>query len=267
MIELSARERIIVALDVPTVGEAWDIVGPLRGEVGAFKIGLEAMSAEVAHEIAKTLIAEGENVFWDGKWSDIPNTSEGAMKALRESLGGDPWAVNVHANSGPKSIEAVVNNRGNSLVFAVTVLTSITDQVSLDIYGCNALDAVFRLMQVAAKAGVQGLICSPKEANVLHGYLRSRKNDISLITPGVRPLGSDVNDQARPATPQEAISFGADYLVIGRPITGASNTVSAARAIAAEIQQGLESKVIDDELEDEVAAGKRNLLWEDRFGE
>jgi orotidine-5'-phosphate decarboxylase len=250
--DLVAHRRIIVALDVPTAEKAKKLVSSLRGEVGAFKIGLEAMSAQVAHEVARFLIAEGENVFWDGKWSDIPNTSEGAMKALRESLGADPWAVNVHANSGLKSIEAVLNNRGESLVFAVTVLTSLTDQMSQEIYGCNAIDAVFRLTQIAGKAGVQGIICSPKEANLLYGYLRSRKINISLVTPGVRPVGSEVGDQARPATPQEAIANGSDYLVIGRPITGAENPVSAAREIAVDIQQGLDSRVIDDQLEDEL---------------
>lgn len=238
----SAHERIIVALDVPTVQEAWEIVGPLRGKVGAFKIGLEAMSADIAHEIADTILADKENVFWDGKWSDIPNTCAAAMKGLRNRLGEDVWAVNVHANAGVKSVQAVVENKGGSFVLGVTVLTSIDNQSSREMYAVDTLDSVMRLVQVAVQGGVDGLISSPQEVSTARGYLESIGRKLIYVTPGVRPLWSVKGDQARPTTPKEAILNGSDYLVIGRPITAAANMEEAVDRIIEEIEAALEER-------------------------
>jgi len=237
--ELPAKERIIVALDVSNVDEAKSIVNSLKGEVGAFKVGLEAMSLGIAHEIAVWVMNQGEKIFWDGKWSDLPNTLKGAAVGLKNRFGKMPWAVSVHANCGQKAIAEVVANRGDSLVLAVTALTSLKDTDCEKIYDCDALKAVLRLLKVAIEAGVQGIICSPQEASLIKLNLKAVGVNVLLITPGIRPLGSEVGDQARPATPKEAIMWGSDFLVIGRPITRAKDRVKAARIITSEIEMAL----------------------------
>lgn len=230
--------RIILPLDGMTdLLEIRMVVDGLKGLVGPFKIGLEAMSEDLAHQAADYIILKGGEVFWDGKFSDIPNTEGNSVSKLLLRHPKGIWAANVHGNSGRKSITAAVENRDTTNVLGVTVLTSQDDNDTQEIYGCDVKTAVLRLAKILVECGVQGLICSPHEVKMLRSEFGS---DLDLVTPGVRPAGSEAQDQARVMTPGDAIRAGSSYLVIGRPSTKAEDRQVAARSIAAEIADALE---------------------------
>lgn len=231
-------DRIILPLDgMADLQEIKTVVDGLSGLVGPFKIGLEAMNADLAHQAADYIIEVGGSVFWNGKYSDIPNTEGSAVSALIERHPTGIWAVNVHGNSARKSVSATVENRGTINVLGVTVLTSQDEEDVREIYDCDVPTAVMRLAKICVERGVQGLICSPKEVQMLRNEFGK---DLLLVTPGVRPAGTDTQDQARVMTPGDAIRAGSSYLVIGRPITKAEDRQAAARSIAAEIAEALE---------------------------
>ena len=235
------KERIIVPIDTSNLDYAIEIVRLLKPEVGMFKFGLELLNTmlmgvvsgdETMAEKVKVLFKEVEGqVFWDGKWADIPNT---VGKAAMAAAIVKPKMVNVHASCGQAAISEVVKASPESIVLGVTVLTSITDEESLEIFGKKAEEKVVDFAKMAMNAGAKGVVCSPKELSLL-----VEMRDLIKVTPGVRPEWAAVNDQKRVMTPSEAVAAGADYLVIGRPITEypieLGGPVEGAKKVAEEI--------------------------------
>jgi orotidine-5'-phosphate decarboxylase len=233
MRSLSPKERIIAALDVPTVAEAKALCGQLAGEVGLAKVGLELFVAEGAAAVRAA--QETLPVFLDLKLHDIPNTVEGAARSAAK-LG--VRMLTVHASGGKAMVEAA--RRGletatgeRPLLLAVTVLTSMSppDLAAQAISG-TVEDHVVRLAKMAVSAGADGLVCSPHEV----GAIRKALGDgPALVVPGIRPAGSAAHDQARAATPASAVKAGADWIVVGRPLREGPSPAAAARRIAEEL--------------------------------
>jgi orotidine-5'-phosphate decarboxylase len=225
---------LLVALDLATAEEAVRLATKLKPAVGGFKVGLELLSGP-GPGVISALRRLDLPVFVDAKLHDIPNTVKAAARQL--ATWGARW-VTIHASGGRPMIEAAVmglaaGSRGNPAgVLAVTVLTSL-DAAQLAAIGVTATPGrqVSRLARLAAAGGVEGVVCAPQElgdvAQVAPGLLR--------FTPGIRPAGTGPDDQLRTATPQEAIRRGADYLVVGRPITRAPDPIAAAERILAEL--------------------------------
>ena len=232
MIAIPPRDRLIVALDVPTVAEAQAMVARLGDAVTFYKVGLQLVFAggvDFGRELARS-----KKVFLDVKLLDIDNTVEGAVKSIAQ-LG--VTFVTIHAY--PKAMRAAVAARGASSLrlLGVTVLTSMDDADLANAgYGETAAALVARRAREARAAGMDGIVASPAEAAAVRAIAGP---DIALITPGIRPAGSDAGDQKRIATPGSAIRDGADYLVVGRPITMAADPKSAALRIHDEIEAAL----------------------------
>lgn len=227
--------RVVLALDVATLDEAKRLVKLLHPYVACFKVGLELLTSEGAPNVIDMIHGEGGSVFYDGKFCDIPNTVGRASRAV-SSMG--VAMFNVHASAGIDAMKAAADNRGSSLLFAVTVLTSISDDYCCNLYGQSSKDTVIRMAHEAKLAGCKGIICSPQELEFLSK--EEPLKTMSFMTPGVRPNWAQKNDQKRTSTPGEAILNGADYLVIGRPITQSDNPLRAIKAINEEIQEVIE---------------------------
>jgi orotidine-5'-phosphate decarboxylase len=237
---LAARSRLIVALDLPTAHAAARLAERLEGRAGVFKVGFELFSAE-GPVLPRSLAARGERVFLDLKFHDIPNT---VRSASREAARLGVSMFNVHALGGSKMMEAAGEGAlegrlggKRPLVLAVTLLTSLSaaDLRELGIPG-RPEETVIRLALLAQSAGVDGVVASAREARAIRGACGP---DFKIVTPGIRPASFAPQDQARVSTPADAIRAGADYLVVGRPITAAPDPASAADAIVAEINQAL----------------------------
>jgi orotidine-5'-phosphate decarboxylase len=230
----SPRAPIAVALDAPSLDALSLWVRDVAGIVSTVKVGLEvfcrdgARAVHAAREAARD--SGGVDLFLDLKLHDIPATVRGACLAVADL---EPTFLTVHAAGGPEMIAAAVQALPATRITAVTVLTSIDDSI-LEAIGMSgpSVDAAVRLARLAVDAGARAIVCSPKEVAAIRAAVDS---DITLITPGVRPAGASADDQRRVATPQQAIADGADLLVIGRPITGASDIRAAARAIAEQL--------------------------------
>jgi len=224
---------IIVALDFSTGAQALALADQLVGSGCAVKVGKELFTRE-GPAICGALHQRGLRVFLDLKFHDIPNTVAAACRAAAD-LG--VWMVNVHASGGREMLEAaraaLAERATRPLLDAVTVLTSL-NEAGLAEVGVVAEPAaqVARLAQLAQAAGLDGVVCSPQEIVVVKARCGPR---FLAVTPGVRPAGSALDDQQRIATPRAARAAGADYLVIGRPITRATEPLLALAAIAAEI--------------------------------
>ncbi len=223
--------RLIPALDTGDPARAAALAAALAPHCGVLKVGLELFCAAGAPAVAA--MARHAPVFLDVKLHDIPNTVAGAIRSL---LPLRPAMVTLHAAGGPAMIaaaraEAEKAGAGRPMLLAVTVLTSI-NAAALAVTGvADAPSAqVLRLARLAVEAGADGLVCSPQEAAMLRQALGPGP---ALVVPGVRPAGSAAGDQARTATPAEAVAAGADWIVVGRPITGAPDPAAAAAAIAA----------------------------------
>ena len=225
--------RVIVALDYPEAGPAMALAGRLDPARVRVKVGKELFTA-AGPRVVEDLSSLGFEVFLDLKYHDIPNTVAGACRAAAE-LG--VWMVNVHALGGRRMLEAareaVAASRRPPRLIAVTVLTSL-DAGDLQALGFSegpeAL--VLRLAKLTADCGLDGVVCSPREIAPLRAALPS---GFALVTPGIRPGGGSTGDQKRVLGPREALALGASYLVIGRPITGATDPMEALAAIEAEI--------------------------------
>ncbi|MEI8293204.1 MAG: orotidine-5'-phosphate decarboxylase [bacterium] len=231
----SAKEKIIVAVDAPDASSALRIVEPLAGEGCLFKIGLQLFTAE-GPSIVSTLQSTGARLFLDLKFHDIPNTAREAVhSAVR--LGVD--MTTIHLCGGPRMVsESVAAAQGSkTLVLGVSVLTSMDDEF-LRAVGVprTAAEQVLHLAQMGLECGLRGIVASPLEIRPLREKFGK---SLVIVTPGVRPSGSDAGDQKRIMTPGEAVCAGADYLVIGRPITGAPSPLQALRDISAEMQSAL----------------------------
>jgi orotidine-5'-phosphate decarboxylase len=228
---VKADPRLIVALDVPTAEEARAMVAGLGDAVSFYKVGLELFATD-GMALARELKVQGKQVFLDWKLHDIPTTVQRAAAAIAQS-GCD--FITVHGE--PQVMAAAVRGRGASplKVLAVTVLTSLTDQDLEEMgYAEKARALVERRIHQAIAAGCDGVIASPHEA-ALARALGGR--DFLVVTPGVRPDWSAKNDQARAATPREALKSGASHIVCGRPITAANDPHAAALRVAAEMAQ------------------------------
>jgi orotidine-5'-phosphate decarboxylase len=223
---------IAVALDAPDLHTLSRWAFETSPYVSTLKVGLEvfcrdgAMAVNAAREGAQRAGAPDTKIFLDLKLHDIPATVAGAASAVRELA---PDFLTVHAAGGAEMISASAAALPATRITAVTVLTSLDDSV-LESIGMRgpSLDAAVRLAVLAVNAGARAIVCSPLEVAAIRAAVRA---DITLITPGVRPAGSGVQDQKRVATPESALAAGADLLVIGRPITGAEDPGAAARAL------------------------------------
>lgn len=228
---VKADPRLIVPLDFPTVEEARAAVDRIGDAVSFYKVGLE-LFATGGMDFAKALKAEGKQVFLDWKLHDIPTTVQKAASALSGS-GGD--FLTVHGE--PQVMEAAVRGVGGSglKVLAVTVLTSLTDEdLKAMGYAEGAKALVERRIHQALAAGCDGVIASPHEAALARAI---GGKDFLVVTPGVRPDWSAKNDQARAATPLDALRAGASHIVCGRPITAANDPHAAALRVVAEMSQ------------------------------
>ena len=229
---MSGLAPIAVALDAPDLETAARWAGLVTPHVSTLKIGLELYLRYGPEVVASVRGASGVQVFLDLKLHDIPATVAAAARAVARLR---PSLLTVHAAAGPAAIRAAVEAAPAAKIVAVTVLTSL-GEADLDRIGLTGPTsaAARRLAALAVEAGAHGLVCSPQEVADVRTEVG---DDILLVTPGVRPAGSDVNDQARVATPEEALRAGADLLVIGRPITGAADPGAAAAAIAASLRR------------------------------
>ncbi len=223
---------IAVALDAPDLETAARWAALVTPHVSTVKVGLELYLRYGPEVVASIRGASGVKIFLDLKLHDIPATVTGAARAVARLR---PELLTVHAAGGPEVIRAAVEGAPVTTIAAVTVLTSL-NQATLERIGMLGpmSDAVRRLAVLAVEAGARGLVCSPQEVAAVRAEVGP---DITLITPGVRPVGSSVHDQARTATPEEALRAGANLLVIGRPITGAPDPGAAAAAIAAPLRR------------------------------
>jgi orotidine-5'-phosphate decarboxylase len=221
-----AAEKIIVALDVPTAKEGLALINALSDAVGLFKIGLQQYTAE-----GPALIRQAGKVFLDLKLHDIPNTVAKAVEAA-DKLG--VKMLTLHLGGGGEMIRAAVHVRkSDMLLLGVTVLTSSTQETLREVGVREEIsDQVLRLARLGVENGIDGLVASPHEVRALREEFGDK---IKIVTPGIRSAGADPGDQKRFATPREAIDAGADYLVIGRPITAAADPRAAAEKIIAEL--------------------------------
>ena len=241
MAESQIRNPIVVALDVDSIKQALSLVETLRGMVGMFKVGKQLFTA-AGPEIVQKIVGMGEKVFLDLKFHDIPNTvAQAGVEAARLGVS----IFNLHAMGGSKMMRAAVEAVNEAverekiprpLILGVTVLTSHT-QESLNEIGIDRTldDQVVALARLCKASGIDGVVASPHEIVRIREAVNDR--DFVVLTPGVRPIGTALNDQSRVMTPAEAINAGADFLVIGRPITAADNPMLAAKKILEEIEQ------------------------------
>lgn len=212
--KMEVKDRIIVALDVDSLDKVKLLVESLAPYVGCFKVGLELLTAVGASKVIEFIHSLDGQVFYDGKFDDIPNTVGGAAKAVAEL---NVKMFNVHASAGIEAMMAAVANKGQSLVLAVTVLTSLEENNAHLIFGAPSKAKVLQLARDAKLAGCDGIICSPQELELLSK--QKELDSLLKVTPGVRPGWAATGDQKRIMTPAEAIKAGATALVIGRSIT------------------------------------------------
>ncbi len=238
--KIEIRNPIVVALDVPSATEALALAERLRGTVGMFKVGKQLFTA-AGPAVVRELIAMGEKVFLDLKFHDIPNTvAMAGVEAARMGVS----IFNLHAMGGSEMMRTTVETVNTAcareglarpLILGVTVLTSHTRE-SLAEIGLDQpiAEQVVRLAGLCATAGIDGVVASPQEIVPIRAAVD--RADFVILTPGVRPAGAALNDQKRVMTPGEAMRAGANYLVIGRPITASADPLAAARAILAEVE-------------------------------
>jgi orotidine-5'-phosphate decarboxylase len=229
---MTAKERLIVALDVKTAEQARGLVDRLSGKAGMFKVGSQLFTA-AGPQLVREIVGRGEKVFLDLKYHDIPNTVANAV-AEASLLGVS--LMTVHALGGKEMMEAAVGALPamDSRLLAVTILTS-HDQDSLGAIGLAGpvADSVQRLARLAQQAGVDGIVASPLEAEMIRAACGP---DFLIVTPGIRLAGAKADDQARATTPAAAIRAGSSYVVVGRPIAEAADPVAAAAAVVREIE-------------------------------
>lgn len=235
-----SKDKIIVALDVATAEEARQIISELRGEVGAFKIGLQLFTAAGASFVRETVEA-GAKIFLDVKFHDIPNTvAKASVEAARLGI----WMFNVHALGGAemmrKTVEAVregcaKENLLQPKIIGVTVLTSSNETTLREVgIETETREEVLKLAGLAAECELDGVVASPLEIEAIRGAVK--KPDFLIVTPGIRPNFATNDDQKRVMTAKDAMAIGADYLVIGRPILQAEDRLAAVRKILEEIE-------------------------------
>ena len=225
----SARDRLIVALDVPTQTEALELVRELSPEVGFFKIGLQLYTAG-GPEIVRGVLATGAKVFLDLKLHDIPNTVGKAVESAHR-LG--VQMLTIHLSGGEEMIRAAIDGRRHNMsILGVTVLTSASEQTLRETGVSDKIENhVLRLAKLGVEKGLDGIVASPHEIKMLRAEFGDQ---MKIVVPGIRPTWSEAGDQKRVMTPREAFQNGADYLVIGRPISAHSSPRAAFAKILSE---------------------------------
>lgn len=242
--DIKPKDRLIVALDVETADGALNLVKQLNGLVGMFKIGSQLFTA-TGPKLVEEIVGGGNQVFLDLKFHDIPHQVSGAVRSVTR-LGIS--MLTIHAAGGPemmrRAVEAATEsaNRPGTrrpFILAVTVLTSLDSNILQQVgFLDDAGESVQRLASIAAEAGVDGVVASPREIKAVRSIVADRK--FLIVTPGIRPdpngSQSAPDDQKRVASPAFALGAGADYLVVGRPITGATDVAQAVEKIVAEME-------------------------------
>lgn len=233
--------QIVLAWDKSELTRAdIHLLNRILPQIGMVKVGLEAMTANfgagsVATAVRDIAKAHGTRVLWDMKLHDIPNT---VMKTL-DNLSGKVDAVTIHASNGRLALADVMNHVNlfdkELILFAVTVLTSMSDDGSREVYGGDAQSTVLNFADDARATGIPGIVCSGKELHTL------RRHALKKLVPGIRPAWASSDDQARITTPAEAVQLGADYIVVGRPILGHPDPLEAIRLIKEEMANARES--------------------------
>ncbi|MGR6835672.1 orotidine-5'-phosphate decarboxylase [Syntrophomonas erecta] len=239
---MQARDRIIVALDVDGEREALKLVEQLSGMIGAYKIGMQLYNSS-GPGIVERIQNLGGKVFVDLKFHDIPNTVAAAARVMTRLR---CFMFNVHAAGGREMMDRAASAVAEEseklhtkppLTLAVTVLTSIS-QLELEkdmlISGLQLEEVVGRWAAMAKESGINGVVCSPREISIIR---QTCGNDFLIVTPGIRPAWAETNDQKRITTPRQALDLGADYMVIGRPITAANDPREAAQKIIDELEE------------------------------
>lgn len=235
------KKKIILALDSATFEEAEHFVQKLSGTIGIFKVGKQLFT-RCGPPIIEMIHRHGGKVFLDLKFHDIPNT---VARAVEEACKLNVFMLTIHALGGGKMMEEAVaagrsfarnSSLPTPLILAVTILTSLRPD-DLQEMGITASleETVLRLARLARQAGVNGVVASAREAQIIRAAWGC--SDLIIVTPGIRPQGTSRDDQRRAATPREALLAGADYLVVGRPILEANDPLKAAEAIAEEIKE------------------------------
>ena len=234
------KDKIIVALDVETASEARAIIDEIGAEVGAYKIGLQLFTSAGA-SFVREVVERNIRLFLDVKFHDIPNT---VAKASVEVARLGVWMFNVHASGGGEMMRRTVEtvretcareNLAQPKIIGVTVLTSSNAETLREVGIDKEIDSqVVNLARLTAKCGLDGVVASPLEVEAIRRNVEEK--DFLIVTPGIRPVFATNDDQKRVMTPKEAVAQGADYLVIGRPITQADDKLSAVRKILEEIE-------------------------------
>ena len=234
---MESANRVVVALDYDNEQDVYALVAQLDASKCRLKVGKELFTY-CGPQLVKDLTSRGFDVFLDLKFHDIPNTVAKAVKAAAD-LG--VWMVNVHVSGGAemmrRSAEIIADHPNRPLLIGVTVLTSTaqSDLDELDIRG-DIKDRVLAYARLAKQSGLDGVVCSAQEAPVIRKALG---DDFILVTPGIRPVGANADDQHRIVTPGDAISDGSSYLVVGRPITKADNPLESLDKINTEVELAL----------------------------
>lgn len=236
MAKIHARDRLILALDVPSAGEAERLMDRVQDQIAFVKVGLELYTA-AGPDIVQRMLARGKRVFLDLKFLDIEETVRRATERVA-AMGVE--FLTVHANR--KALTAAVKGRGNSplKLLAVTVLTNF-DSHDLREMGIqrSVQELVMARALLAAEVGCDGVVASGEEPGILRPKVGPR---FAIVTPGVRPAGKGVDDHARATTPTQTIAAGADYLVVGRPIRDAADPATSAAAIVTEMQAAFDAR-------------------------
>ena len=228
-----SHSRIIVPLDFNTAEQALELVEKLQPDLCRLKVGKELFT-KAGPVLVEKLIAKGFDIFLDLKFHDIPTTVAKAC-AVAADLG--VWMLNVHASGGSEMMslarEEIERKSHHPLLIGVTILTSMNQEALAELgIQCSVEEQVMRLARLTSDAGLDGVVCSAHEVKMLRDNLGK---EFKLVTPGIRPGGSNKDDQKRVMRPAQAINAGSDYLVIGRPITQAADPAQALKDISEEI--------------------------------
>lgn len=226
---MEAKDKIIVALDVFDLNEAIELIDELKGNVGMFKVGSQLFTA-VGPRILDYLKSQDQKIFLDLKYHDNPSTVAKSVQ-VAGNYGVD--FISIHSCVGKRGLEAAVEQKSDSKLLAVSILTGMTADECFAVYNKSPEQLTFKFALTAKDAGIDGVVCAPSKQELGELTEDSRFDGLIKVCPGIRGIHSQIQDQRRVATPFEAVALGADYLVIGRPITQ-TKTLTGSRTVAAQ---------------------------------